>query len=81
MASSSAELVLYCDVHEAISSCMAHEPAIGEERALSADASALAEVLGELIWRKAQAIDIQSLTPRQREAIRRWRPIKDHAVD
>lgn len=60
------------DIQGAIERCIAAEPPHGPERRLSKDASLLAEILGEMIYQKAENIPIEAFTGAHLEVYRKW---------
>lgn len=60
------------DIQGAIERCIAAEPPHGLERSLSKDASLLAEILGEMIYQKAEYIPIEAFTAAHQEVYRKW---------
>lgn len=62
----------YTDIQAALERCMNAEPAEGKEYGLSRDASLLGDIIGEMIWRKLDAIPVRSVTGKHLDALNRW---------
>lgn len=66
-------MVTFQDLQLAIKrSCGAVEPATGGGGKLPTDTNLLAEILGEMIYRKLDAIPVHVLQGEHREAFERW---------
>lgn len=66
------EVVSFSDIQHALERCMAAEPVTGKEYGLSRDASLLADILGEMIWRKLNEIPMRVVGGEHLEAVSRW---------
>lgn len=62
----------YMDIQQALERCMAAEPAIGKEYGLSRDASLLGDILGEMIWRRIDAVPLKVIEGEHLDALVRW---------
>lgn len=67
-------MLSFSTIQHAIERCITADPPHGLERRLSKDASMLAEILGEMIYRKVETISIETFTAAHQEAYRRWAP-------
>jgi hypothetical protein len=61
------------ELEQAINYWRALRPAAGEEKALSAEVNALAEVYALMIFRHARTLPLESLEPEPRQLIDAWR--------
>lgn len=66
------EMVALSDIQLAIERCMSASPPVGLECRLSKDANLLAEIFGEMIYRKLNEIHIRVLSGEHLEVYRRW---------
>lgn len=67
------ENIAYNDVQKALERCMSAEPVAGSEYALSKDASRLADILGEMIYRKADTLAVADVSEKAQAAFQRWK--------
>jgi len=75
------DMVSFSDIQRALERCMLAAPPSGIERKLSHDASILADILGEMIYRRLDAIPLKMLSERHRETYRRWDTKQIHLDD
>lgn len=61
------------ELEQAINYWRRMRPSTGEERALSAEVNALANVYALMIYRRAQAFTLESLNPAARALVDAWR--------
>lgn len=67
------DILSYSDIQQALERCMAAEPVAGAEYALSKDASRLADILGEMIYRKADTLAVADVSEKAQAAFNRWK--------
>jgi hypothetical protein len=73
MAEESHSDLSYQDVQRALERCMAANPAEGVECRLSKDASLLADILGDMIYRKVESLPASAIAEKRIEVFDRWR--------
>lgn len=73
MSEAVAENINYWDIQHALERCMASNPTDGIEHRLSKDASLLADILGEMIYRKVESLPVNGIAEKRIEAFMRWK--------
>lgn len=66
------DVISFSGIQQALERCMKVEPAEGKECGLSSDASLLADILGEMIWRRLNEIPMRVIGGKHLEAVGRW---------
>ncbi|MEO1767942.1 DUF3717 domain-containing protein [Thiobacter aerophilum] len=61
------------EIIEALNRCMQRHPPEGIEKRLHPDANLLAEIVGEMYWRKLDDIPVRAIQGEHLEALLKWR--------